>query len=172
MKAALRLLTRDKPEALISAHNTAAWYAKESTVRAAEYFVCVQPGSREPFFIGKVSGVVPVPESGLNRWALMFREYAHVDRPDIEIRSGGKPERSQNPVFRFELDEALRVPLASLEWKTVGERSRRWSFSEPGSFSKEPQSGAADSLTISEAKRLLAESHGVRPEQVEITIRA
>jgi len=172
MPTALRLLTRNSANAMIEARNSAAWYAKEATVRSADFFVCVRPGTRDPFFIAKITSVEPVPDSGANRWALMFSEYAQIDSSVIDIRSKGEPERSQNPVFKFDLDSALKMPIDQLEWKTAGDRTRLWSFSEEGSSWKVANaSSPSKSLTILEAKRLLALSHGVRPDQIEIIIR-
>jgi hypothetical protein len=161
MIPAFRIITRDSSQRMIEASNTAAWFAKEETIRGGEYFVCVRPQTREPFFIARIERYEPVPESGHNRWALFFNDYAEISGSELDLS-----ESSKNPFVRFDLEDALKVPLGSIEWKHVGERSRRWSFSNDGESST-----ALSNLSIQEAKRLLASSLGVRPDQIEITIR-
>lgn len=174
MTNALRLLTgRDTVDRMTEAWSSAAWYAKEETVRSAEYFVCVRPGTREPFFIAKIDNVEPVPESGHNRWALMFRQYAEIDGSTVQIRSKQKPDKpedSKNPIISFDLERALQVPLDSLGWKEVGERKRQWPFS-PTYDDAKPSEAPTVQEAIQKAKRLLAASLRIRPDQIDIIIR-
>jgi len=92
---------------------------------------------------------------------LVFKNYAEIDSSVFQLN-----EDSKNPFVRFDLDSALKVPVEALAWKQVGKRTRQWSFSEEGQHSR-----PSETLTIQEAKRLLASSLGVRPDQIEITIR-
>jgi hypothetical protein len=148
---------------MVEAWNSAAWYAREDTIRSGEYFVCVRPQTREPFFLARIERYEAVPESGDNRWALFFKEYALVNRTILEVT-----ESSKNPFRTVDLEAALKVPLGALEWKKVGERKREWSFSDSPDESDNPRAG----LTIPEAKRQLADTLGIQPNQIEITIRS
>jgi hypothetical protein len=161
MIIAFRLITRDSARGMIEASNSAAWYAREDTIRTGEYILCVRPQTREPFFIARIDRYEAVPESGQNRWAFFFREYAKIDGSLINL-----DEKSKNPFRRFDLESALKVPLESLNWEQVVERTRKWSFSDA-----EVASQIVGGLTIQEAKRQLAASLGVRADRIEITVR-
>lgn len=178
MTTALRIITEDKAEDMILTWNSAAWFAKEETVRSADYFVCVKPKTREPFFIAKIERIQPVPESGPNRWALMFREYAEIGPSMIKILRHGQPEKSQNPLVRFELEEALNLAVNELPWKKVPTgRKPEWSFTRR---IREGHAGAvrtklqanAPGMSVAEAKRALAARFGVPEEAITITIQA
>ena len=167
MATALRIITQDEADDMIATWNSAAWFAKEETVRTPKFFVFVKPKTREPFFIAKIDAIKPVPESGENRWALMFREYAQVDGSMIEILRDGQPERSQNPLIRFDLNQALKVPVEQLPWQTVPpQRKLEWSYTRRVNEGR-PETG----FTIAEAKRRLATSLGVSENQIEIIVR-
>lgn len=164
MATALRIVTVDETDAMLAAGNSAAWYAKEQTLREAEYFVCVRPKSREPFFIAEISGIERVPESGPNRWALLFERYAEIDSSVLPLK-----DKSSNPLKRFELDEVLRVPVEDLRWQR---RPKQRPDAPKWSFSSRELSTSVEPLTIPEAKQRLAVGLGVRPEQINITITA
>lgn len=163
----VRILTRDTSDQMIRAGNSAAWFAREEKVKQADHFVCIAPGTRQPFFLAKVEWVGPVPESGPNRWALYFSRYTKLLPETFDL---GEERGGQNPFVTLKrpLEEYLKVDYLELDWEEVEPDSPdrlQWSFSER--VQKTPKAG----LTIAEAKERLAESLGVRPDQVEIVIR-
>ena len=162
MAKALRVISRDSKESIIAAGNSAAWHGKESTMRTYRYLLVVTPKDRTPVLVARVKEIEPVPESGPNRWALSFDRYAEVS-DDLITLAGDK---SSNPAISIELnDEAL----ARLDWKDTPPRrpdAPKWSFSSA------PIGVNSGPLSIAEAKRRLAVSLGVRPENIEITIKA
>lgn len=163
----VRILTRDSADQMIRAGNSAAWYAREEKVKLADHFVCIEPGTRRPFFLAEVERVNPVPESGPNRWALYFKRYVKLSPGTLLL---GDEQVGQNPFVTLKrpLEEYLRVDRSKLDWEEViPDRPDRlqWSFSE-----RVPKT-AKGGLTIAEAKERLAEGLGVRPDQIEIVVR-
>jgi hypothetical protein len=112
------------------------------------------------FMIGRISSVVPSAETP-GRWMPIFDEYAVIDKP--EAWKGWR-----NPVRYTTLAE-LGINLAEIKFKPMPRRagseragSEADSLSEPGTPAK---------IDIDTAKRCLAAYYGVKPEDVEITIR-
>lgn len=152
---------------LLADGGTSSWRLARTHARRCAFVVCTRnaynedvEGSEEhqsAFLIGRVTDVVPSPEHP-DRYLIQFREYAPLSLPGI-----WKGDR--NPVHYTTLAE-LGIDPAALRWQPVPER-REQAAPSPGSPSVKPGS----LLTMTEAKRGLALTFGVKPEAIEITIR-
>lgn len=181
---------------ILAHRGSAAWRLNRNHARLCEYLLCTRNAygddveGTEPhktgFLIGKVSGVVPAPgEKG--RWLIQISEYA-------QLSVSGAWKGWRNPVHyasldEFGLDPALIQfqslpdsqvpPVDSLQapWSHPLHSSTQLSAAvhstvgvvEP--LTASPSLPAGQKLTIEEAKRALAETFGVKPEAIEITIR-
>ena len=150
----------------------AAWILNPARAKLCKWLVCTQnlhnrdhefSDATEPhgsaFLVGKVVAVRESKEEpgGVGRWIVVISEYARLDKPDIW-------KGWRNPVRYCSLRQ-MGINPDKLEFKPVpGDGSTRAAQSAkimPG----------AGMLTISEAKKALAATFGVKPEEVEITIR-
>jgi hypothetical protein len=116
------------------------------------------------WLVATIVDVVPSPEGG--RWIVKLGKYAIVEKQRDWV--------GRNPVAYTRL-ESLGIDPGTLEWK---------SFPAPADAQvpaplvpPQPALGSGDDaivrpLTFDQAKQGLALSMGVRPEQIEITIRA
>jgi len=162
-RGAIAILTTESKQLILGHGGSQAWVLNRARTRSMPYVVCVRNArnagkdSGEPhgtaFLVGRIGGIVPMPESEgregdtAERWKVVIREYAEVDVPD----AWGP---SRNPVRYTTLEEMGIDPLG-LDFKPM------------------PSTPAAPTkLTIQQAKEALALSLGVRPEDIEITIRA
>lgn len=116
------------------------------------------------WLVATIRDVVPAPEAG--RWLIRLGQYAVIDRP--------RPWSGRNPVAYSRLED-LGVDPGSLEWKDFPAQPGEQASSAPPQPNAAPQSAggvAARPLTFDQAKQGLAAAMGIRPEQIEITIRA
>jgi hypothetical protein len=114
---------------------------------------------RTGFLVGRVSDVVPSPESG--RWIVKFSEYAEIDMP--ELWPG-----ERNPVAYGTLED-LGIKLPNLKFKPMpaGPKDKP----DVATSQQSPLTSPPATLTIAEARIALAATFGVKPEAIEITIR-
>ena len=91
------------------------------------------------------------------RWLVKFDEYVILDEPGVW-------KGWRNPV-RYTTWVELGISLQGRNFQPMPERPKSAADTE---FST---SKTLTKLTIAEAKRLLAETFGVKPEAVEITVR-
>jgi hypothetical protein len=110
------------------------------------------------WFVGTVEDVVEAPGG---RWLVKVGQYARIN----VRRDWG----SRNPVAYIRLEE-LGVDPDKLDWKDFldGDKQVDVGASTPVA----PALGGIQPLTFDQAKQGLAAAMGIRPEQIEITIRA
>jgi len=159
MTKAVKVYTNDSLKDILKLGGSGYWRLDTRRVKKCEYVVAIRNPdgensessvkARSAFLIGKIQGVQPHRD---NRSIIMFSEYALVDVPRCW-------DGSRNPVAYTTVEE-LGINLDKLEgkWLMTGE-TRTISPATPGH------------LTIEQAKLGLAATMGVRPDQVEITIR-
>lgn len=168
----LVVFTARSPERIVREGGSQSWVLNAVRAKNCQWLVCTQnrhnpdhefSDATEPhgagFLIGKVSGIRPSQEAGVeDRWLIAISEFARISIP-------GLWDHGRNPV-RYTSLEALGIDPTELKWdqmpKVEGVTPTPLPSSAPGS---------APGLTIAEAKKALAATFGVSPEAVEITIR-
>jgi hypothetical protein len=110
------------------------------------------------WFVGTVKDVVEAPGG---RWLVKVGRYALIDIP----QNWG----SRNPVAYVRLDD-LGVDPEKLDWHDFPDAGVQVAGAESKPVAPAP--GAIQLLTFDQAKQGLAAAMGIRPEQIEITIRA
>jgi len=168
------VFTARSPERIVREGGSQAWKLNPARAKLCTWLVCTQnrhnpdyefsdatEPHRSAFLIAKVSGVAPPNDAGSepDRWLITISEYARINVPDVW-------DHGRNPVRYATLDE-LGITLDGLEFKPLRLTSRAESREEM----QEASSSAPRSMTIEEAKKGLAQTFGVKPEAVEITIR-
>jgi hypothetical protein len=93
------------------------------------------------------------------RFLIQFSEYARVNIPDAW--QGGR-----NPVSYGTLED-LGIDPSSLKWMPMPEVKESVLAAEPPA----PNAGPVGPLTMAQAKQGLAQTFGVKPDAIEITIR-
>lgn len=154
-------------ETMIKAGGCGDWVLDKDRASRRRYLVVVRnrhaPWSEEgvdhgiAWLVGKISDVVKA--SG-DRWLVKLDEYALINVK--------KPWGSRNPVGYTRLDE-LGIDSNELEWKVFPSTSEVFEADAPPVV---PANGVTLPLTFEQAKQGLAMAMGIRPEQIEITIRA
>jgi hypothetical protein len=161
----LALFTTKSAQACLDVGGTQSWALNPENAKKCRYAVLFRNpdadwGGKElhnmAFMIGRISPVVPSTERP-DRWMLTFDEYAIIDKPGVR-------KRWRNPV-RYTTFAKLGISLAEIKFRPM---PRRDIESEATSPSKTEIPARID---ISTAKRSLAAYYGVKPEDVEITIR-
>jgi hypothetical protein len=166
MSDAIIVFTFKSVERILGQGGTASWRLDRNHARQCPYAVCTRNArSRdtegpEPhhtaFLVGKVKDVVP-DRNG--RFLIQFSKYARVNVPDSW--HGGR-----NPVSYGTLDE-LGIDPSVLSWESMPNAAHQPTPSEPTCAERTP----VGPLTMAEAKQGLAQTFGVPPEAIEITIR-
>lgn len=169
MAETLCVTTKDPPEDIVAANNSAAWFLNASRASAAEYLVCValvpdRPDvNRKPFLVAEISDVVHDPGASKERrrYAILFRRYALLN-PELQRALTG----SQNPVRWGKLQDFIGQEAAALNWREAPPPTLDYSYSR-----REPRDLARWGLTVEEAKKGLAVKFGVPEEAITINIR-
>lgn len=161
------IFTGKSAESCLKVSGTQSWVLEPRHAKRCKYVVLCQNAyaegewadGREPhgtaFMIGRVSDVVPSTEVE-GRWLVKFDEYARLDKPNFW-------KGWRNPVRYFKTLEELSLSIDELHFETVP------IIEEPEKAEIKPLQ-ASGKLTIAEAKKALAETFGVSPDAVEITI--
>ena len=115
------------------------------------------------WLVATIRAVVPAPETG--RWLIKLGEYATIDKPRAWV--------GRNPVAYTRL-EVLAIDTSSLDWKEFPSPPSEQisSMTAQSNASIRNVEGTVQPLTFDEAKQGLALAMGIRPDQIEITIRA
>jgi hypothetical protein len=164
---AIVVLTSETVETILANRGTGDWVLSPKKAGTCKYAVCCRKPAwnnrkegiahRAAFLIGLISGLVKKPDSENHRNQPRFRielsEYATFERADVW-------KEGRNPVS-YQTLKALGIDLRGLKFKPMP---------VPAASAKSAGTGGT-SMTIAEAKKALAASFGVSPEDVEITIR-
>lgn len=163
--SAITVFTAHTLEKILSEGGSGDWVLDPKRANKFKYLVCYRKPSwenrgdgtteRVPFLIGIIKSFADRSrgdERGQRRFFIELSSFAMI--------TNGKPHHDsrRNPVAYSSLHE-LGVDIKGLTFKDI-------------SVAERPQVAASEqTLTISEAKRALAKTFGVKPEDVEITIR-
>ncbi|MGX1415692.1 MULTISPECIES: hypothetical protein [Bradyrhizobium] len=158
--AAIVVFTSESKQEILRKAGTGDWVLNPTRGGRCRYVVCCRNADwknradgiahRSAFLVGRLAGLTRLAESsnarGQARFLIGISDYAEVDRPEAWRRDVTNP-----------------VGYGAL--KALGLEPRRLQF--------KPLSSAAVErpLTIAEAKRALAATFGVTPDDVEIIIR-
>lgn len=111
------------------------------------------------FLLGRLLDVVPSTETA-GRWKVLLSHYAELRLPDVW-------QGWRNPV-RYTTLEELSIDPSKFAFQPMPQRE-----SAPRVIDglHRMRGGFQETITLSEAKRLLSATYGVKPEAVEIIIR-
>jgi hypothetical protein len=165
---AVVLFTSETVEKILSRGGTEGWVLSPKKAGTCKYVVCCRKPAwnnkkegiahRAAFLIGLISGLQQKPDSendrGQPRFLIELSEYATFDRAEVWKKEG------RNPVSYKTLKE-LGIDLRGLKFKPMP---------VPAASAK-PASTSGAPMTIADAKKALAATFGVSPDDVEITIR-
>ena len=164
---AVIVLTSETVETILSNGGTGDWVLSPKKAGTCKYAVCCRKPAwnnkkeriahRAAFLIGLIAGLSKQPDSendrGQPRFLIELSEYATFERADVW-------KEGRNPVSYKTLKE-VGIDLRGLEFKPMP---------IPAPSAKSSSSGAAP-MTIADAKKALAATFGVKPDDVEIIIR-
>jgi hypothetical protein len=167
-QSAMVVFTSETVETVLNQGGTGGWVLSPKKTGTCKYVVCCRRTAwnnrkegfahRSAFLIGLIAGLQKTPDSengrGQPRFLIEISEYTTFERANVwekEIR---------NPVSYKTLKE-LGIDLRGLKFKPMP---------VPAPFTKSGGAGGAP-MTIADAKKALAATFGVSPEDIEITIR-
>jgi hypothetical protein len=167
---AIVLFTSETVETILSRGGTDGWVLSPKRAGTRKYVVCCRKTAwnnkkegiahRAAFLIGLISGLQKKPDSendrGQPRFLIELSEYATFDFERAEVWD----KDSRNPVSYKTLGE-LGIDLRGLKFKPMP---------VPAASAKPGSTGVAP-MTIADAKKALAATFGISPDDVEITIR-
>jgi hypothetical protein len=168
-QAAIVVLTSETVETIRTQRGTGDWVLSPKKAGTCKYVVCCRKPAwhnkkegidhRAAFLIGLISGLHKKPDSenvrNQPRFRIELSEYA-----TFEPARAGVWKEGRNPVS-YKTLKALGIDLRGLKFEPMP---------VPAPSAKSAAAGSAP-MTIAEAKKALAASFGVSPEDVEITIR-
>jgi hypothetical protein len=164
---AVLVFTSETVETILSNGGTGDWVLSPKKAGTCKYAVCCRKtawnNKKEgiahgaAFLIGHIAGLRKQPDSendrGQPRFLIELSEYATFERADVW-------KEGRNPVSYKTLKE-IGIDLRGLKFKPMP---------IPAPSAKSSSSGAAP-MTIADAKKALAATFGVKPDDVEIIIR-
>jgi hypothetical protein len=165
----LVVFTYKSVDTILGEGGTSSWHVKRDRARTCEFVVCTRnahsnhghegrEAHRSAFMIGRIKDVVPTPEdTRKGRFSIQLSEFARIDIPDAW--------RGDRIPTRYSSLKALGIDPAKLKWQNMPARA-------DVSTSRRPRTLQTLSQAISEARGNIALVAGVKPEAVEITIRA
>lgn len=173
MPDTIAVFTARSPDRIVREGGSQAWVLNPVRAKVCKWLVCTQnlhnpdhefSDATEPhgsaFLVGKIAGVreVTEEEGGPGRWLITISEYARVERRDVW-------KGWRNPV-RYTTLKDLGINPEKLDFKPMPDAS-----AATASTTHPAPAPHAGTLTIGEAKKALAATFHVRPEDIEITIR-
>jgi hypothetical protein len=160
------VFTADTRDSILRRGGSGDWVVSAKKADSCKYIVCCRKPNwsnrkegvpaRAAFLIGRVAGLLERPGSENDRdqmrYLIKMADYAVVEKPGVW------KDNVRNPVAYSTLDE-LQIDLRGLKFIPM----------PAGAGTNE--SPGANHMTIAEAKKGLAATFGVSPEDIEITIR-
>ncbi|PJG55646.1 hypothetical protein CVM73_08830 [Bradyrhizobium forestalis] len=164
--AAVVVFTSETRQEILQNAGSRGWVLSSRSVKQCPYLVCCRRqdwnnkaegiSARSAFLVGRISSLVPLDASqnsrGQARFHIGISEFA-----DIAVADAWRRE--------------LRNPIAYASLKQLGIEPKRLKFQPLPDARPTGSDPARAGLTIADAKRALAATFGVRPEDIEITIK-
>lgn len=164
--SAIAVFTGRSVETILREGGSGDWKVKRASALQRRYLVCCRSAvgwvqGNEPkgsaFLVGRISDVVRASETP-GRWLIQISEYAEVDISDVW-------QGWRNPVHYTDL-KTLGIDADALAFKPMPKAR-----TTQKAVAAAKSNGKIGPLTISQAKRGLAENFGVSEKAIEITIR-
>jgi hypothetical protein len=166
--SAMVVFTSETVETVLDQGGTGDWVVSPKKAGTCKYVVCCRKADwvnrkegiphRTAFLVGVIAGLHKITDSendrGQAHFLIEISQYAPLQRPETWDKD------ARNPVSYKTLGE-LGVDLRGLKFKPMP---------PPAPPAKSDGSGKAP-MSIAEAKKALAATFGVSPDDVEITIR-
>ena len=168
---AIIIFTAKSVETLLQEGGTSRWRLDRNHARQCTYAVCTRNAHAdwtqgpEPhhtaFLVGKIKDVVPAhydedEEKDEGRFLIQFSEYARVNIPDAW--RGGR-----NPVSYGTMKD-VGIDPSTLKWEPMPDRPELLE----ANFTPIKRTSIGP---LAEAKKVIAQTLGVSPDAIEITIR-
>ena len=167
-RSAIVVFTSETRQKILEKGGSGNWVLSPKNAGTRQYLVCCRREHWEnraerieqkaAFLIGRIASLKKVDasenERGQPRYQIQLSEYDDLNLAGVWGR--GRDKDLRNPVV-YETLKQLGIELRGLKFKPMPQPS-----SAPGERTP---------LTIAEAKKALAATFGVKPEDVEITIR-
>lgn len=164
---AVIVLTSEPIETILIHRGSGDWVLSPKKAGTCKYVICCRKAAwnnkkegiapRAAFLIGVIVGLRKQTDSendrGQPRYLIEMSEYATFERPGVW-------KQGRNPVS-YKTLKTLGIDLRGLKFKPMP-------APVASAKSREPAPGM---MTIADAKKALAASFGVSPEDIEITIR-
>lgn len=169
MNDAIAVFTDVPAEQIIAAQGSGDWILNPERANQFTYLVCCRKSrwnnkgegipNSTAFLVGRIKGLVQGAQNERRQWRYFIEisEFVH-------IRKEGAWREWRNPVRYTSLSD-LRISLSGLKFQAVDKAPQPKTAPRSAPPVNPP-------LTIAQAKKALAETLGVRPEDIEITIRA
>jgi hypothetical protein len=161
------VFTADTRDSIVRLRGSGDWVVSAKKADSCKYIVCCRkpnwsnrkegtPG-RAAFLIGRVAGLLERADSANDRdqkrYLIRMSDYAVLEKPGVW------KDKVRNPVAYSTLDE-LQIDLRRLKFNPM-----------PAGAGATNESSGTQQMTIADAKKGLAETFGVSPDDIEITIR-
>jgi hypothetical protein len=163
------VLTADRLDHILAAGGSGDWVLNIDKAARHRYLVCCRKSrwdnkaegtaDRAAFLVGIIRDFVrrgPSNRSGQHRFQIALSHFALVEKAGV-------------------WDPTWRNPVGYVSLKNLGIDPQRFDFkpleAKPDAALDAPPLAAPQRLTLAEAKKALAETFGVRPEDIEINIR-
>jgi len=164
----MAVLTQDTIEKILKDGGSGNWVLDPKRANAFKYLVCCRKlrwdnrseniPNRAPFLVGAIKGFTEHKAGeegrGQKRYFIEFSSYALVANPKPP-----KEERDWRNPIAYRTFQDLDIDPTTLEFKSLPEPAQEAARSED------------KPMTIAEAKRALAKSFGVNPDDIDIVIR-
>ncbi len=163
------VFTARSPERIIREGGSQAWKLNPARAKSCEWLVCTQNRHHPDhnfsdateqhgtaFMVARISDVTDRTDFGPGgRWKIAISEYAMVEVPNAW-------GHDRNPV-RYSSLKNLGIDPNALDFQPMPK--------ETDSAQTHSSTAPAKSLSIEDAKKMLAVTFGVKPDAIEITIR-
>jgi len=167
-RSAIVVFTSETRQKILEKGGSGDWVLSLKNAGRRQYLICCRRehwdnraegiAQKTAFLIGRIASLKKVDasenERGQPRYQIQLSEYAGLNLAGVWGR--GREADLRNPVV-YETLKQLGIELRGLKFKPMPQASG--ALGEPAP------------LTIAEAKKALAATFGVKPEDVEITIR-
>jgi hypothetical protein len=160
-------------EMIVAQGGSQAWAINPRNASDCKYLVCTRSWredghgpepERSAFLVGKISGVAVSPERD-DRYIIQISEFARLDPPIPEVWVKG----DRFPVRYRETMQELDIELSKLVWepiKVVPPTGRAEIITN--SATQTSENIGVRSLTLSQAKQIIAQNFGISPDCIEI----
>jgi hypothetical protein len=166
--AAIVVFTPETRQSILDKGGSGDWVVSPKNVGRRQYLLCCRRSewtnraegiaNKAAFLVGRIAGLKKLDDSendrGQPRYQIQISEYAELNLAEV----WGKEKDLRNRIA-YDTLKHLGIELRGLKFKPM----------PPPQPTGKP--GERTSMTIAEAKKALAATFGVKPEDVEITIR-